>query len=476
MKRFPPRLQAAFDAFESGHTAAADALCRQIMTVPAPPPEVFFLLGLIANKTGRHPEAVEWLERAEGSMAPSVRLWSALGGAQRAAGHLDRAADYFGRCHALNPRSLAACLALGDVYYELRQMERAAPLYRQATELDPQNVEVWKRLANAYRNLCELDAALAAYDRALAICPDDPVAHANRGRTLLAAGRLPEGFREFEFRWEPMHLRRYQLPVWRGEPLPGKALFVVAEQGFGDTLHFVRFLPRARQLAGTVILECQPSLGSLLAHSRCADVIIAAGETPPPFDCYLPLLHLPSVFETNLETIPAAVPYLSTGATVTLPALPACQLKVGLAWAGNPAQPDDVLRSLPLAQMAGILAVPGASFFNLQWQIPARDQTFFHTAGLINRMDEVKDFAGTAALIEQLDLVICVDSAVAHLAGALGKPVWTVLSSPPDWRWLLRRPDSPWYPTMRLFRQQQPGAWEPVMAEVAAELRCRTAP
>jgi len=350
-------------------------------------------------------------------------------------------------------------------------MELAAPLYRQVAELEPENADVWKKLANTLRNLGELDEALAAYDRALVLCPDDAVAHANRGRTLLAAGRLDEGFPEFEFRWEPLGLRHYPLPVWKGDPLPGKTLFVFAEQGMGDTVQFVRFLSLARERVGTLVLECQPPLQSLLEHSRCADVVIATGEEPPPFDCHAPLLHLPSIFRTTLETIPVHVPYLTPTATVPLPATRADALKVGLAWAGNPALLDDAIRSIPLAQMADILHVPGVSFFSLQLKIPARDEAFFHSANLINMMKPGMDFEITAAIIDQLDLVISVDTAVAHLAGALAKPVWTLLPNSPDWRWLLHRTDTPWYPTMRLFRQPRSGGWQPVVTTVAAELQ-----
>ena len=259
--------------------------------------------------------------------------------------------------------------------------------------------------------------------------------------------------------------------MWRGEPLPGKTLFVFAEQGVGDTIHFVRYLRLARPAVGRIILACHPPLKSLLTHSHCADVVIGQEEAPPPFDRYVPLLHLPGVFNTVLESIPATVPYLVPEGAHPLPAAPAGHLKVGLTWAGNPAFLDDAIRSVPLEQFAGILGLAGVSFFSLQLDVPAPDEAFFQSSSLINAMAGVKNFEDTANLIQQLDLVISVDTAVAHLAGALGKPVWTLINRSPDWRWLLQRTDSPWYPTMRLFRQPHSGGWQPVLAQVAAELQ-----
>jgi Tfp pilus assembly protein PilF len=474
MQRVQAELRQAFDAFEDGHLEVAIQLCNTLLASPETSGELYFLLGLIANKRGHHAESVEWLGRAAQTMPPSLRLWSALGGAWQAAGDLPRAGEYFTRCLQLDPQCQEACLRLADVCYELRKMELAAPLYRRAAGLDPQAVYAWRKLADTLRNLGELDEALAAYDQALSISPDDPVIHANRGRTLLAAGQLDEGFHEFQFRWEPMGLRHYAAPIWAGESLPGKTLFVFAEQGMGDTLQFVRFLPQARKRVGRLILECQPPLRSLLGHSQCADALVVSGEEPPAFDCYVPLLHLPAIFHVTLDTLPAAVPYLSFGATATLPITPGEYLKVGLVWAGNPALRDDPIRSLRLSQLAGLFDIPGVRFYNLQWHLPEHDEDYFCNAPLINVMEGVKSFETTAAIMDRLDLVISVDTAVAHLAGALGKRVWTLLPDSPDWRWLLHRNDTPWYPTMRLFRQPQGAGWEPVVAEVAEELKSET--
>lgn len=469
MQPFPPALQPALAAFEAGRFAEAEQLCRAQSEI-APSGELFFLLGLIANKTARHAESVQWLERAAEKLSPSLRLLSALGGAYRANNQLRRAAEYFARCLELAPQSRPACQQLADVCYELREYAHAATLYRRALEIEPENPALWNNLANTLRNLCELDEALAAYDRALASCPDDARIRANRGRAFLLAGRLEEGFREFEFRWQALGLRTFPKPVWRGENLPDKTLFIFAEQGHGDTIQFVRYLKMARPRVGKIVLECQPALKPLLQNSGCADSIVAAGETLPPFDCYAPLLHLPSIFRTTLETVPPASPYLKSSKKIKLPATPAGNLKIGLVWAGNPGYLDDAIRSIPLNLFAEILKTSHVSFFNLQLNIPAPDKVSFQSSPILNLMASAKDFNDTAAIIAGLDLVISVDTAVAHLAGALGKPVWTLLPTPPDWRWLLHRADTPWYPSMRLFRQTTAGSWQPVVAEVVAAL------
>jgi len=470
MEPFPPALQPAFAAFEAGRFTEAEQLCRSQMEA-APSGELFFLLGLIANKTARHADSVGWLERAAEKLPPSLRLLSALGGAYRAAGQTRRAAECFAQCLKLAPQNQQACQQLADACYELREYAHAASLYRRALQVEPENPALWNNLANTLRNLCEVDEAITAYDRALPHRPDDPRIRANRGSAFLLAGRLDEGFREFEFRWHALGLRTFPQPIWRGENLPGKTLFVFAEQGHGDTIQFVRYLKMARPRLGKIMLECQPALKLLLEDSGCADTVIAAGETLPAFDCYAPLMHLPSIFRTTLETVPAVTPYLMTSKKIKFPETAVGNLKVGLAWAGNPDFLDNAIRSIPLNLFAEILKTPRVSFFNLQLKVPPSDEQFFRLSPFLDFMSSAKDFNDTAAIIAPLDLVISVDTAVTHLGGALGKRVWTLLSTPPDWRWLLHRTDTPWYPGMRLFRQRAAGNWQSVISEVAATLR-----
>jgi hypothetical protein len=256
-------------------------------------------------------------------------------------------------------------------------------------------------------------------------------------------------------------------------------LFLHAEQGFGDALQDVRFIPPARARAGAarVILECRPELKTLFVHSGCADVVIAYGEAIPAFDCWTSLISLPGLLDLTLPAISGHTPYLQASAGPPLPPAPTGHRKVGLVWAGNPTHHNDAARSLSLAELAPLFQVPEVMFYSLQKPVPARDEADFRSApNLVDLGGRLGDFLATAAVVAQLDLVIAVDTAVAHLAGALGKPIWTLLPFSPDWRWFLDRPDTPWYPTMRLFRQPQRGQWAPVLHQVAEALAGFTPP
>ena len=465
-----PEFNQAIAALDAGRIEDARRLCLKMKAVPGTADEALFLEGLIANRLGRHAEAVALLERAAQIMPPSVRLHSALGLACQAAGFWRRAADHFIQCIKLEPQSPRAFLELADMCCDTRHYEKAIGLYREAIERNPKSVAGWNNLAIALRKLGRLNEAAEAYQRALALRPEDATIHLNLSHTLLAAGRLPEGFTEFKHRWQALGLRREARPVWTGEPMPDGTLLVFAEQGLGDTIQFARYLPLVRERVGRVILESQGPLRTLMEQSGVAHQVIGPGELPPAHDAYVPLMHLPALFGTTLSTIPAAIPYLKTGAQVPLPAGPAQELKVGLTWAGNRIFRNDALRSMRLPQLSPLLAVPGVRFFSLQKEMADHDQADFRASPLVPIMDQVNDFADTGAVLKQLDLVISVDTAVAHLAGALGRPVWVLLPDPPDWRWLTDRDDSPWYPTLRLFRQKEREGWEPLIRRVAESL------
>jgi Tfp pilus assembly protein PilF len=467
----PPALQHALSAFRAGRYAAAEQACRSLLADPATSGDAYYLLGRIANKTGRHAESVQWLEQAAARLPPSLRLFSALAGAYQAAGNLPRAAECFSRCLELDPHCVPAAHKLADVRYQAREFELAVEAYRVAAALAPDRPLIWNNLGKNLRNLGRVDEAVSAYQRALALAPDDPVIHTNFGTALLTGGRLKEGFREYALYRRSGARRAGRQSIWRGEPLPGKTLLIYAEQGLGDTIQFVRYLKLVRERVARIVLECQPPLRALLQQSGCADLLISSGDAPPPFDAGAALLDLPAIFETTLDTVPAKIPYLFASRKVPLPQTPAGRFKVGLAWAGNPHFPDDATRSMPVNELAPLLKIPGVSFFNLQKNFRPGDETFLRSAAILNPMDSVQDFADTAAVVAQLDLIVTVDTAVAHLAGALGKPVWLLLPRAADWRWLLDRTDTPWYPTVRLFRQNTLGNWQPVIAEVGAGLK-----
>jgi Flp pilus assembly protein TadD len=432
--------------------------------------EVPYLLGLVLHHTGREAEAEQWLRHAAALDPRSPNAYYALGCVYAATGKAASAADAFAATLQQNPTHLNAHYGLGNACYELRDFERAVSIYRQALALNPQDFELWNNLGRALEASLRTGEALAAYERAIEIQPEFGLARSNHALALLSLGRLQEGLREYEWRWRKIPPRPYSQPFWRGQPIPGKRLLICAEQGFGDVIQFVRFTSRARAQAGQVILECQAPLKRLFEHARCADTVIAVGETLPPFDYYIPVMSLPLVLGTTLETIPRN-PWLVAPVAEPLPPVPPGHCKVGLAWAGSPANFNDSRRSISFLELRAILAQPGIAFFGLQVPMRPEDQTQVSvTPHLVPLTGRLNDFYDTAGCLGQMDLVLSVDTAVAHLAGALGKPTWTLLPQPGDWRWLLERTDSPWYPTMRLFRQSQSGQWPPVIARMAEEL------
>jgi hypothetical protein len=321
--------------------------------------------------------------------------------------------------------------------------------------------------------------AEAAFRRALEIQPDDPAAQFSEGLLRLRQGDFERGWPLYEKRWEAhgIPMRDFPQPRWRGEPLEGKRILVYAEQGLGDSIQFIRYAPWMAARGGAVIVEAQPSLAELFREVKGVCEVVAAGEALPDFDVHVPMLSLPLAFGTRRESIPREVPYLRARAG----RLAAWErrvggrggrFRVGLIWASSPENPLWRIRDVTLEMLRPVLAVPGVEFFSLQLGVAAtqfREET--GGGGMVDLTAEIRDFADSAALMAQLDLVISVDTAPAHLAGALGRPVWTLLPFSPDWRWGSEGETTPWYPTMRLFRQTVLGEWGAVVERVAEELR-----
>ncbi|HMA52396.1 MAG TPA: tetratricopeptide repeat-containing glycosyltransferase family protein [Magnetospirillaceae bacterium] len=338
---------------------------------------------------------------------------------------------------------------------EERADEATAPL-RAALAIDPAMVEGWYNLAQARRGAQCIEEALALYRRALVTAPDHPMVNADYGTALLLAGRSEEGWAQHEWRWKTAIFDPYQRgfvqPLWDGAALNEKRLLLHGEQGLGDVLQFCRYAPLVT--GGEVVLEVHPPLVRLLQNLPGVTRVIARGETLPMFDLHCPLMSLPRLF----PEIPPA-PYLPAP-----PVRPGTGKKrVGLVWAGSSHHPDDRRRSLPKERLAPLLAISEVEWFSLQIGSPPPEGAADLTQG-------IGDFADTAEKLAGLDLLITVDTSIAHLAGAIGRPAWVLLAYTPDWRWQLGRSDTPWYPSLRLFRQKKPGDWAGVIEEVVAEL------
>jgi tetratricopeptide (TPR) repeat protein len=403
-----------------------------------------------------------------------------LGNALRELARYGEAVTCYDRALALRPDWAGAHSNRGLALAAQGQQAAAEAAYRAALALAPDYAEAENNLGLALQLQGRLEDARAHFDRAVELAPEFASPRANRAQLALLHGELARGWPEYEWRWRlpGMVLPRVAVPAWDGSSAAGRTFLLRAEQGFGDTIQFVRFAAALERAGATAIIECQPALASLLAGVRGVRQVVPRGATPPRCNFQIPLASLPGALGISaLAAIPSEVPYVVADPArrerwrATLARYNGA--KVGVAWRGNPKHPQDCHRSIPAEHFAA-LAVPGVTLVSLQAGERAR--------GIPGIVEPVPDperapppFEEWAALIAGLDLVVTCDSVMAHLAGALGVPVWIALPLVPDWRWLLGRDDSPWYPTARLFRQARLDDWEPVFARVAAALGVRGA-
>jgi tetratricopeptide (TPR) repeat protein len=463
-----------------GIAEEAESYARKAIGLDPNNAAAHFGLGTILQGLKRYPDAIASYERAL-AIAPDH--------AQAAAGIarccLDQqkftdAESWMRRAIELAPDNPQLWIALGVAMSNQRQYAESLDALRQAANLEsargaaPQSmVDTGFALVSTGR----YDEAIRVFRKGLPQFPD-PRAHGYYAFLLLGQGQLREGWAQYEFRWmqEPHLSKRpgYVDSPWAGQDLTGKTILLIAEQGAGDIIHFARFAVPLKAMGATVVLQVRPELTALAQGFDGVDFAFAPPTPPPRFDYHIHLMSLPHVLGTELATIPSTVPYLrpdSERKRRWSERIAGGGLKVGVVWAGNPKYPRDNFRSIPFEKMHALWKVEGPRYFSLQMPLKEGElEKFPVRTTLENLGPELTDFAETAAAIAQLDLVICVDTAVAHLAGALGKPVWLMLPEIGDFRWLEGREDSPWYPTMRMFRQRTLGEWDEVVARVSAAL------
>jgi Flp pilus assembly protein TadD len=479
---------------------------------------LFLTLGRAYLSTGKPGRAEAWLRRAADAAPGDWKAHFSLGAALRLLNRLEEAVASYERALALQPDSFDCRIDLVACRFEQRDFSSAEAEARCAIVLDGKRPVAWENLGialakqdrhgeareafrkamqleselggsggsfiNAASNLVEagdVDAAIALYDPNLARFPSHH-AHNEYAFALLTAGRLLEGWHHYEFRWTRAPLlplrARYGKPVWAGQDLRGKAILLRAEQGSGDAIQFLRYAASVKALGAKVLLGVD-GFGALAERFAGIDAAIDPQHPLPAFDFYLHLLSLPRIFGTDLGSIPADVPYVQPRPDhverwAARLAPHDRRLKVGLVWAGRPTHDGDRRRSITLDTLAPLGDIAGVRYIGLQKEVaPSMTESSSLGGDFVNLGPELQDFHDTAALIANVDLVICVDTAVAHLAGALGKPVWVMLPEPADFRWLRDREDTPWYPTMRLFRQQVSGDWSGVVQRVKAALNLR---
>lgn len=510
----PEALRTGLEHHRAGRLVEAEQLYRHVLQIHPRHAGAIHLLGLIAFQIGKHDVAVDYLTQAikvDAFHAPfsadlgeiyramgkfpeaiaayraALRLNPEMPDTQNSLGTLlqaqDRAAEAaacFREAVQFNPRFIEAYRNLGNVLEAQGQLAEAQSAFEKAAQLAPDSIEVQLGLGKCLRAQGNWSGALDCYEKASRLQPDLAAVHYDAAQARLALGDFANGWREFEWRLQcpAVAHRTYPLGVWNGAALQGHRVLVHAEGGLGDTLQFIRFLPQVAERGGLAIVEVPPELVPLLEQSGFEN-LLRAGESPAPCHLQAPLLSLPGILGTTLDTIPAPAAYLTARPRLVaqwgqkLSELTGC--KVGIAWQGDPRHPLDRLRSIPLAEFKPLVEVPGVRLISLQkkdgLEQLATVAGAFEVIDYGGELDETEGaLMDTAAIMANLDLVVTSDMAVAHLAGALGVPVWVALPVAADWRWMQDRPDSPWYPTMRLFRQGLGGVWADVFQPMAAEL------
>jgi tetratricopeptide (TPR) repeat protein len=507
------RLRRAFEIaarhFHTGRLREAEEACEQVLAYTPGHAEAWFLLGIINIRRRNYEKAITSFQRALLLEPDMAKAHNNLGVAFWRQGQLNSAADCYRKALSIRPDHAEAHNNLGVVLHDQGRLDEAAVCYQRALAIKPDYAEAYNNLGSTLEDQGKLDDALLCLRKAITLKPDYANAHNTLGGTLHAQGQIEEAIACFrrasvldpdyinahmneafallllgDFRdgWNKFDLRlrreeatkNYVGSLWQGEDVPGKVVLLHAEQGLGDTIQFLRFVPIIAERTGRVLVEVPAALRTLAASVEGQAQIFATRDPIPKYDVHCPLLSLPRFLGVTLGTIPSTVPYLSVelstierwGGQLAGRKRP----RVGLAWAGNPQHKNDKRRSIAFDRLKPLLEDNDISWFSLQVGDRGSDLSQLPPHLVADLAPKLVDFAETAGAIMNLDLVVTVDTAVAHLAGALAKPVWLLLPFVPDWRWLLNRDDSPWYPTMRLFRQHAYGDWDGVISRVKREL------
>jgi Tfp pilus assembly protein PilF len=459
-------------------------------TLPTRAPESNDFNALFALATGAaanrdFERAIQLYDQAIAANPSSAEAYYKRANALKDLGRLEVALQSYDKAIERKPDYAYAYCNRGFVQHRLGLLTEALSSYDNAIALAPTDALAHYNRALLLQECSRWDEALASYDQAIAINPGFAEAQYNRALTLLLVGRLQQGWQAFEWRWANAQrlgigeLRAFEQPLWLGEQsLAGKRLLIHSEQGLGDALQFCRYAKLSAARGAIVIMEAQQPLLGVLSGLEGVSELIPKGHPLPPFDYHCPLVSLPLAFKTTLDTIPAPMRYLRSEESKIAQWRKRLgernRPRIGLTWSGNPNNPVDARRSMALADWLPHLPSQ-FQYFRLQTQIRAADRVALESTDRIFSFNEFDsgtlDFTDTAALCECMDLVISVDTSLAHCSGALGRPTWVLLPFLPDWRWLLDRSDSPWYPTMKLYRQKSPGDWNEVLARVATDLR-----
>ena len=438
-----------------------------------------YLLGNLFGEKGEPSRAFKAYQKAIVLNPKHAEAHCKIGDIFQEQGNLDQAINSYHMALDSCPDLAEGHNNLGSVLKKKNQLDAAIVAFEKAIETNPKHVRAYSNLGATLVEKNKLEEATQHFEKALSLNPNFADVHFNQAIILLLQGRLKAGWEKYEWRWDSIQKsqkRDFKQLLWDGTSLKGKTILVHTEQGFGDAIQFVRYVDLVCDLDTTVIVECEAELKTLFKSIGRIDKLMTKGEKIHSFDVHVPLLSLPHIFGTTLKNIPAKIPYLypDTKTNSILLSNNDHKFKIGIAWTGNPEHINDHNRSVDLKRFGCLLDVGDCEFFSLQVGEHSEDikQCGYHHI-IKDLGTQFTNFHHTALAILQLDLVISVDTAVAHLAGALGKPVWTLLPFMPDWRWMLNRSDSPWYPSMTLFRQKEIGNWTPVFEQLKLALtRC----
>lgn len=475
-------IRQASDYYSQGQLAKAGDLANQVFGHDPENHHALYILAMVANATGHDSLAASLLQRAITYYPNHPYYHFHLGSILQGQNRLERAKEVFQDALKLKPDFCEVHLNLGNLLFAEGLVREARESFMRAIAANPDHATPFFNLGVLAQEEADHEEALKWIGQALRCNPDSAHAHMARAFSLLMLERFREGWQEYEWRWRLDNLspRVCPKPRWQGESLHGRSIYIYTEQGFGDAIMFSRYLKLLKSRGARVHFECKPELYRLFALAGLADELHARhpddGEPPPfDYDVHLPILSLPGFFTESVAEIPNEIPYLKadpgrvdywrkrldTG----------CGLKVGINWSGNPNATANRNRACTLQDLYPLTKISGIRFFSVQKGSPAEQLRFVDKGGIIEDLaGELDDFAETAAVLCNLDLLVSTDTAIVHLAGAMGLPTWTLLHTSSEWRWLIQREETPWYPGMRLFRQKTPKDWQGVVAEVASEL------
>ena len=462
----------------NGDLQKAEKLFEKLILLKNDYPEAYYNFACLCMKSGNCSRAIPLYERAISLKPGYFSAYNNMGNALAELKEHEKALSAFRRAVGIKNDFYEAYLNMGNLLLAMNNVNEALEAYKKAVEIHPASAEARLNIANAYRNKLDIGNAISSFNTALRLSPDNAETHLNLALTLLLDGKMREGWAEYEWRLKTPGFSHLNLPFpgWNGQSSPAARILAVAEQGFGDTIQFFRYLPFVRERCGELIFLCQPPLVPLLEKQNFADKIISSDTNcrqGPAFDFYIPLLSLPLALDI---AIPDRIPYIKADPE-KVSRWKEClkkfhRLKVGLCRAGSHSNTNDRLRSIPLVHLKPLLDIGGMDFFSLRKG--ASSKSVSGHENLIDFTEDFRDFSDTAAFIENMDIVISADTVIAHLSAAMNKETWLLLTFASEWRWLLQRNDSPWYPcSMKIFRQTAYDDWPSAIFPAAEKLKER---